>query len=1215
MSVLYQEAHSYQISVVDSLINDAEAWKNTQDVVFLTMQAFYEILKLHGSKIGELDHLPAPRDRAEDSNLSTQRKWSGTQVFEIYEELNKKPSLDEVNDLIKHKLANLDRTSPPLHDPSQDDIDFDIESNKSIRELDEIREEIREIKIKISEAANHSEIRVIYDLLENKANIPDIWEALQQKANKQAVNNVLAKKANTSDFENLMAIKADNKIVQELISKVDEKIDISAMENATKDLEKRINKEIEDFKKQLLDDFSPVSRTDFDIEIQKFDKMVDSIYEQNANSIKNIENTVENMIRSKLEKNREINVSQAIDRSMIETMNNQLRDEIKEMKIFITGDIRNKITEINEKFDSVQEKYNEQRSNEEYKLKLYEEEIFKLKASQDSLISLKSDFKKVFQELQKSESERKNQLEVSEFCNKSNMQTLNLLKNSVESLEKAFHANNYELSAHVKQTDSNFQSQKSYFENELKSNKNEFFELFNKLDANLLWQKRQFDEQLKINKEELTKILNNPGFQAADNSNFEGELKLVKEELIKIVNDFQTNFEEEIKRNRTELDKFSNKLENDLQRQEAFLEEKIKLSKNELNEASNKFNEKLEELKKQAREDMELNKGEFNPIFNDFELRLADLKNHIDELNSKNSKSLPQAKFDEKEISKLHSLYNDLLQKIVEIEESLSKKIDIKDFNSALQNSEHMKIILSSLSSKADEAAINELIKIQEEISQLYSSLKETVEHKMAHEKSSKDIEEINIIDEDYELSEIENIKMTQDEFALNIKKIEGILEKKADIEEINKKVSEEMLFNLLNEKVDYKLYEYLASSQNEILLNIENLDKILQGKAEKNDLDIKVSNKDLKELLSNKADTISLIEFQETVKKNLKDLEAKIPPKRKNTDLSQEKILKETQAYISASLSKFQIGEVKILQEKFTKELEHIKTRIKSFVKSDIFETSTREIYSILNTKLDSSSLSEIINNQEEIMKTIENLNFEKKDENQIKALVEAIDNKFKKLKLDINTKFSSFKNEKEHLFEELRKENEKSFEYVLGELRKKASNKEIKGILDAKINAEEYKHDLAGFITKDDYETNILEQSLINEILLGENCLGKWLWKSGKETNNYIPWETEISNTCPTNFIWKPNTIEISVIAPGLYEISYGFYSSKKPNITVYINDEIAIEDKPNPNKRWIRHSDGNISGLSNISFIALPARANIRISYTCEKKGEGFLSLRKI
>lgn len=58
----------------------------------------------------------------------------------------------------------------------------------------------------------------------------------------------------------------------------------------------------------------------------------------------------------------------------------------------------------------------------------------------------------------------------------------------------------------------------------------------------------------------------------------------------------------------------------------------------------------------------------------------------------------------------------------------------------------------------------------------------------------------------------------------------------------------------------------------------------------------------------------------------------------------------------------------------------------------------------------------------------------------------------------------------------------------------------------------------------------------------------MGRWIWKSGEmKQNNLVPWEVQALNTCPDNFLWEKNKTSIVAVAPGLYEISFGFYSKK--------------------------------------------------------------------
>ena len=75
--------------------------------------------------------------------------------------------------------------------------------------------------------------------------------------------------------------------------------------------------------------------------------------------------------------------------------------------------------------------------------------------------------------------------------------------------------------------------------------------------------------------------------------------------------------------------------------------------------------------------------------------------------------------------------------------------------------------------------------------------------------------------------------------------------------------------------------------------------------------------------------------------------------------------------------------------------------------------------------------------------------------------------------------------------------------------------------------------------------------DQALVNEALCAQNCVGRWIWKSGevKAPQRLVPWEVQALNTCPDNFLWDKGKTSVVAVAPGLYEVSFGFYSKKGP------------------------------------------------------------------
>ena len=147
-----------------------------------------------------------------------------------------------------------------------------------------------------------------------------------------------------------------------------------------------------------------------------------------------------------------------------------------------------------------------------------------------------------------------------------------------------------------------------------------------------------------------------------------------------------------------------------------------------------------------------------------------------------------------------------------------------------------------------------------------------------------------------------------------------------------------------------------------------------------------------------------------------------------------------------------------------------------------------------------------------------------------------------------------------------------------------------------------------------------------MINDALCSENCVGRWLWKSGQVKNGYaVPWDIQLVNTAPDNFIWEKEKTNIVVVASGLYEITIGFYADKKPTVQLLINGEpilsavnsasYVVHHSSGRLKNVGKHSSGNITGLTLIDFICIPERSRLSISFSGEDGSEGFLGLKKL
>ena len=79
----------------------------------------------------------------------------------------------------------------------------------------------------------------------------------------------------------------------------------------------------------------------------------------------------------------------------------------------------------------------------------------------------------------------------------------------------------------------------------------------------------------------------------------------------------------------------------------------------------------------------------------------------------------------------------------------------------------------------------------------------------------------------------------------------------------------------------------------------------------------------------------------------------------------------------------------------------------------------------------------------------------------------------------------------------------------------------------------------------------------------------------------------------------------------------MNFGFYSKKEPSVQLFLNGEPLSTAKQSQDRSLVQHKHpaGNVTGLTLVDFIALPARARLSIAYLGETYGEGFMSLRKL
>ena len=112
---------------------------------------------------------------------------------------------------------------------------------------------------------------------------------------------------------------------------------------------------------------------------------------------------------------------------------------------------------------------------------------------------------------------------------------------------------------------------------------------------------------------------------------------------------------------------------------------------------------------------------------------------------------------------------------------------------------------------------------------------------------------------------------------------------------------------------------------------------------------------------------------------------------------------------------------------------------------------------------------------------------------------------------------------------------------------------------------------------------------------------------------------------NTDPENFRWELDNTFVRAGVPGLYEVTFGFFARRKPAIRLLVDGEPVLAAVNSASyvthhssgrlTSATRHTAGNVTGLTLIDFLALPAKAKIAVVYEGETWAEGFLSLKKL
>ena len=641
--------------------------------------------------------------------------------------------------------------------------------------------------------------------------------------------------------------------------------------------------------------------------------------------------------------------------------------------------------------------------------------------------------------------------------------------------------------------------------------------------------------------------------------------------------------------------------------------------------------------KNNSNENININK--FNDLLNAFE----NIKNEI--------------------FTKINKLENDVVKKddFIILKNELDNKANIIDIENILETKEDKESINNILKNIADKNEINNMIytAINKNKNKDNIGKNEFNQFLLDYQNDKKNLEEriVNKIDINEINNSLEKMKQKVDSIDNDFDRL--IQSMKNQFQDIN------IVINNLEQKI---------IDNNEMNLErIKGIDSILRNKIEKEQV----------ELLINKSKNNLL----EIINKYKNDENSNIKIFEDNINNKMEKMIFDNQSLLN-DITNTNQNINNYFSQKQT-EMENLMNRMRlSLNNNDIYNNNNnninnnRELINTienklnqkLNEKLDISKFEEFLNGlKQDLDNKIDIIAVKKSNEEVIKEINDKIRQLYNDINKDLNEKankndlglilsqnnlqginndalneklsitdFEDFINNitkqlKQKLdinkFNNIISTFNSNFENIHKDMNSKADIKSIIDILKNKLDTEsfneiinEIKKELATKTPSVDFSSAMDNQAIINETLVNENNIGRWLWKSGKVKNNLsVPWEIQIINTSNDNFLWEKDKSFIGVNEGGLYEIKLGFFADKKPMVQILVNGEVVIS-AINSNSYVIHQSSGgrmkgtgktsfgNVTGLTMIDFILLPDNAKLSIAYTGEK-GIGFLGLKKL
>ena len=633
------------------------------------------------------------------------------------------------------------------------------------------------------------------------------------------------------------------------------------------------------------------------------------------------------------------------------------------------------------------------------------------------------------------------------------------------------------------------------------------------------------------------------------------------------------------------------------------------------------------------------------PTTNDFynnRKKIEELQNNFETFQNNIYKIIGGSTQQKSEISNLKNIMKNKAN-LEDVAEALDLKADSENVYNSLNE------IKESLNNKVN---INEIENISNELKNFVNReeleiFKEEINNNIVEMvKNKSDINDFKLISDAFQdmklnmTQKIDDIDNDLDRLIENIKAqfqstnvlISNIENKKAenkDIEELNsliiKKIDEDKFNYSLNQLKD-NIFDTINSFKNDYLTNI----KIFENKIEDNN---EVFSQDYNSIINelNKQNN-SINDLINNEKEQIDNINQKMEAAINNFNIQNNSAIQK----IKDDLKKININlneklNKKLEEEKFDTYFSNIKKEINSKVSlfnlkkdnGDLINTFEQKLNILSNNlkneiknKMNISDIEQLLSKKADI--SLLNDKISLMDLNELKQHINNIDYELKQ-KLDIQN-FNDYLNT-----------FNSNLDNMNNDLLSKADINEVNNLLRNKVNIEDInqslnniKNDINLKVNNMDFNNAMNNQALINDIICNENQVGRWLWKTGKVKGGYtVPWDTQSVNTSPDNYIWEKDKTIITVTKGGIYQVSLGFYSNKKPNVQIIVNSEMIISANNNYNNNGNKNNNYNtnnnkkikkMTGLSLIDFIILQDNSKIAVTYNGEE-GFGFIGLKKL